>query len=177
MIKNILLIAFIIASLIVSSCSNHILFTKEIRNNLYENQLNVENVQFYNSERIILVRNLSKEETQIAKGTIRFEDGKYYEEIIIPKKTKGVVVRRGSKFLKIAFEEGINKNLRFDMNDNDLYQISADSWKNNYGCISYDTTIYYIIPASSKTVLLVSKEYIMNFEKNRRVLKGVSVGR
>lgn len=153
------------------------LFSQDIRDNLNENQLEVEKVQFYNSEKIVLKRSLTKEEIQIAKGTIRLEDGHYYEEIIIPKKTKGIVDKKGSEYLKISFETGENRNLRFVLNDDKLYQISANSWKNNYGCISYDTTTYFVIPGSSSTLLMVNKEYISNFERNRRVLKGRSVGK
>lgn len=177
MIKNIILISIVIISILVSSCSNLIYFSQEIRNNLNENQLEVEKVQFYNSEKIVLKRSLSKEETQIAKGIIKLEDGHYYEEIIIPKRTKGIVVRKGSEYLKIAFETGDNRNLRFVLNEDKFYQISADSWKNNYGCLNYDTTVYYVIPGSSSTILMVNKEYIENFEENRRVLKGINVGR
>ncbi len=173
--KNIVLM--VIISVLISSCSNLIFFTEDIRENLNENQLEVEKVQFYNSEKIVLRRSLSKEETQIAKGTIRLEDGHYFEEIIIPKKTKGVVVKKGSEYLRVAFETGENRNLRFVINQDKYYQISADNWENNYGCISYDTTLYYVIPSSSSTLLLVNKEYIQNFEENRRVLKGISVGR
>ncbi len=176
MIKNIVLVLFVIVSLLISSCSNLIFFTKDIRENLNDNNLEIEKVQYYNSKKIILRRSLSKEETQIAKGIIKLEDGNYFEEIIIPKQTKGIAVSTGSEFLKIAFETGDNRNLRFVMNDDNYYQISADSWKNDYGCISYDTTTYYVIPGSSNTLLMVSKEYISNIEKNRRVLEGRSVG-
>ncbi|MBC8320900.1 MAG: hypothetical protein H8E34_09280 [Bacteroidetes bacterium] len=175
--KNIVLISFVLISLLISSCSSLIYFTEEIRDELYENDLDIEMVQFYNSDKIILKRNLSKAEMQIAKGTIRLENGQYFEEIIIPKKTKGVAVKLGAKYLKVAFEEGENRNLRFDINENSKYQISADSWYNNYGSIKYDTTVYYIVPGSNKIMLLVNKEYFSNFEKQIRIVKGRSVGR
>jgi len=177
MIKNLVLVSFIIVSLFISSCSNLIYFTNGIRENLDENQLEIEKVQYYNSEKIVLRRSLSKEETQIAKGIIKLEDGNYFEEIIIPKQTKGIAVSTGSEYLKIAFERGDNRNLRFVLNDDNMFQISADCWKNNYGCVSYDTSTYYVIPSSSNTLLMVSKEYISNIEKKRRVLEGVNVGR
>ena len=176
MIKNIVLVLFVIISLFISSCSNLIFFTKDIRENLNDNNLEIEKVQYYNSKKIILRRSLSKEETQIAKGVIKLEDGNYFEEIIIPKQTKGIAVSTGSEFLKIAFETGDNRNLRFVINDDNYYQISADSWKNDYGCINYDTTTYYVVPGSSNALLMVSKEYISNIEKKRRVLEGRSVG-
>ncbi len=174
--KNLVIAFFVLISLVISSCSNLIYFTQEIRNDLKYNDLDVEKVQFYNSEKIVLLRNLSKEETQIAKGTIRLENGEYFEEVIIPKKTKGVAVRKGTEFLNIAFETGEKRNLRFDINEDTKYQISADSWKENYGCVVYDTSTYFIVPASSSTLLMVNKEYISNFERKRRVLKGRSVG-
>jgi len=177
MIKNITLFIIISTTFFISSCSNLILFTQEIRDDLNENNLEIEKVQFYNSKKIILKRSLSKEETQIAKGVIRFENGQYFEEIIIPKKTKGIAVCKGSKYLRIAFELGENKNLRFSLNGDSEYQIAADTWKNDFGCINYDTTKYYIIPGSNNTLLLVDKEHISNYEKKRRVVKGRSVGR
>ena len=173
--KNFVLVFFVLISIVISSCSNLIYFTQEIRNDLKENKLDVEKVQFYNSEKIVLLRNLSKEETQIARGTIRLENGQYYEEVIIPKRTKGVAVRKGSEFLNVAFETGEKRNLRFDINEYKKYQISADNWKESYGCIVYDTSTYFIVPASSSTLLMVNKEYISNIEKKRRVLKGRSV--
>ena len=175
--RNIVYITLLIITFTVSSCSNLIYFTQDIRDDLNVNNLDVEKVQFYNSEKITLKRNLSKEETQLAKGTILLENGQYYEEIIIPKKTKGVAVIEGSKYLKIAFESGENRNIRFDMNDETLYQISADSWDDNFGCIVYDTTTYFIVPKSSNTLLMVNKEYISNYEKKRRVVKGRSISR
>jgi len=177
MMKNIRLSLIVISSLLITSCSSLVYFTQTIRNDLITDKLEVTKVQFYNSDKIILKRNLTKEETQIAKGTIVLENGEYFEEIIIPKKTKGVVVRQGTKFLNVAFEVGENKNIRFTINDDEYYQISADNWKNDYGCIKYDTTKYFIIPASSNSLLMVNKEYISNFEKKSRKLKGRSVGR
>lgn len=174
---NVLIYSVIIFLFSLSSCSNLIYFTQEIRNDLEVDNLDIEKVQFYNSQKITLKRNLSKEETQIAKGTILLENGQYFEEIIIPKKTKGVIVKDGSKYVKVAFESGDNRGLRFDMNEIGKYQISADNWDNDYGCIIYDTTTYYIVPKSSNTLLMVNKEYISNYEHKRRVLKGRSVGR
>jgi|FLOH01.1.fsa_nt_gi hypothetical protein len=175
--KNRLLSICIIVVMLLSSCSNLILFTKNTRDNLNKNHQDISKVQFYNSDKIVLKRNLTKDETQVAKGVIVLENGKYFEEIIIPKGTKGVVTKKGAEYLKIAFEEGEERDLRFDMNENQEYQISADKWKNNFGSVRYDTTVYFIVPSSSHTLLMVHKEYISNYEKRRRVLKGRKVAR
>ena len=175
--KNIFLVAVFFTSMLISSCSSLIVFTDEIRDNLEKNDLDVKKVQFYNSDKIIIKRNLSKEETQIAKSTIKLKNGQYFEEIIIPKHTKGIAIDEEYKYLNIAFESGENRYLRFTLNDDNNYQISADSWKDDYGCINYDTTKYFIVPKSSATILMVNKQYITNYEKNRRVLKGRSVSK
>lgn len=104
-------------------------FTRETRSNLYKNHQEIDKVQFYNSDKIVLKRNLTKDETLVAKGVIVFENGEYFEEIIIPKRTKGVVTKKSAEYLRIAFEEGDKRDLRFDMNDDEQYQISADIWK------------------------------------------------
>jgi len=76
--------AFILL-LVLDSCSNKVLYTREIRNNLIENQLKEFEVQYYNSGKIVLKRNLTYAETQIARGQIKLENGQYIEEIVIKK--------------------------------------------------------------------------------------------
>jgi hypothetical protein len=175
--KNIVFFALVISFFAISSCSNYVYFTEEIRNDLNKNKLDIEKVQYYNSDKIILRRHLTKDELELTKGTIRFENGQYFEEIIIPSKTKGIAINNSNDMLNIAFETGENRDLLFSLNDDDKYQISADNWKDDYGCVYYDTASYYIIPGSSNTVLLVSKEDISNYERKRRILKGRTVGR
>ncbi len=175
--KLIVLMAFVISLIFISSCANYVYFTEEIRDDLNNNSLDIEKVQYYNSDKIVLRRHLTKDEIELAKGTIRFENGQYFEEIIIPRKTKGIAISKSNELLNIAFETGDNRDLLFSLNDDDKYQISADNWKDNYGCVYYDTANYFIIPSSSNTLLMVSKEDISNYERKRRVLKGRSVGR
>lgn len=175
--KNRVLVTCVMALILLSSCSNLMFFTKETRDNLNKNHQEIDKVQFYNSDKIVLKRNLTKDETLVAKGVIVFENGQYFEEIIIPKNTKGVVAKKGADYLRIAFEEGDKRDLRFDMNGDEQYQISADIWKQNFGSVKYDTTVYFIVPSSSHTMLMVNKEYISNYERKRRVLKGRNVAR
>ncbi len=158
--------------LLFSSCSKNIYFTRNMRMNLNKNKLSVDKVQFYNSKKIELLRYISSAETKIARGEIRYENGRYSEEIIIPKNTPGIVVSEGKKFLNVAFEDGKNRNLKFVLNDKNQYQISADNWKQNYGRVVYDTLIYYIEPKSDKARLTVKKDNIYNFRANKRVVKG-----
>jgi len=163
--------------LLISSCSKTIYFTQGMRNNLNQNYLSIDKIQFYNSRKIILRRNLSYADTKVARGKIKFENGQYVENIIIPKKTPGVAVSEGSKYINIAFEDGAHRFLRFVLNSENEYQISASKWVQGYGKVKYDTLFYYIEPKSSKAVLKLIKDDQYNMQKNTRRLKGKTVGR
>ncbi len=174
--KNNVVIALVIFLLMAgSSCSTKVLYTRQIRNNLLENQLKESEVQYYNSGKIVLQRNLSYAETQIARGQIKYENGQYIEEIVIPKSTPGVAVSQGRDFIDVSFEQGENRQLRFKCNPDGVYQITALAWKDNYGQVKYDTTYYYMNTASGKAVLQVEKDYVSKYQKQKRVLKGRTV--
>ncbi|MDP2721258.1 MAG: hypothetical protein Q8O72_00760 [Bacteroidales bacterium] len=173
--KKLLLYLVVIVLVAGTSCAGKAYFTKEMRANLHQNQLKENEVQYFNSGKIVLTRNLSYAETQIARGTIRYENGQYIEEIIIPKNTPGVAVDQSKDNMSISFETGENRQLTFKCNTDGYYQLSALSWKDNYGQVKYDTTMYYLTPASSKALLMVGKDYVNKFEKQKRVLKGRTV--
>jgi len=161
--------------LLLGSCSKTIYFTQDMRNNLIKNYLSVDKIQFYNSKKIILRRNLSYADTKVARGRINLENGQYVERIIIPKKTPGVAVSEGKNYINIAFEDGTNRFLKFVLNGDNEYQISATKWEQGYGKVKYDTLIYYIEPKSSRAVLKVVKNDNYNLQKNTRRLKGKKV--
>jgi hypothetical protein len=158
--------------LLLGSCSKTIYFTQDMRNNLSKNYLSIDKIQFYNSRKIILRRNLSYADTKVARGKINFENGQYVEKIIIPKKTPGVAVSEGKDYINVAFENGPDRFLKFVLNADDEYQISASKWVQGYGKVKYDTLIYYIEPKSSKAVLKVIRNDNFNLQKNIRRLKG-----
>lgn len=161
----------------LSSCSKKIYFTQDIRNNLAQHHAGLQKVQFYTSKKIILKRNLTYDETKIARGTIRLENGEYVELIIIPKNTPGVVEDSAANSIQVAFESGKNRALNFVLNDKKRYQITAQVWNNGYGKVVYDTLVYYIEPSSDKAMLKVRKEDIYNFQKKVRKVKGIKLER
>lgn len=167
---NIFLGLFFIS--LLSSCSKTIYFTQEMRLNLYKNHLQITKVQFYNSKKIALKRNLSYKATKLARGTIKLENGQYMKEIIIPKNTPGVIETEGKNMLNVSFEHGKNRALRFVLNDDNRYQLSALIWSGDYGRVVYDTLVYYIEPSSAKALLKIKKDNSFTFKKNIRKVKG-----
>jgi len=176
--KKIYVLLFGLSFLILtSSCSKTIYFTQDMRNNLNKNFLSMDKIQFYNSKKIILRRNLSYADTKVARGEIKLINGQYVEKIIIPKNTPGVAVSEGGNSISIAFENGPYRFLKFVLDNKNEYQISADKWSNDYGKVKYDTLVYYIEPRSSRAVLKVIKNDRYNLQKNTRRVKGKTVGR
>ncbi len=158
--------------MLISSCSKTIYFTQDMRNNLNKNFISLDKIQFYNSRKIILRRNLSYADTKVARGEIKLLNGQYVEKIIIPKNTAGVVISEGGNSISVAFENGAYHFLKFVLNDENQYQISANKWSNDYGKVKYDTLVYYIEPKSSRAVLKVKKTDRYNLQKNIRRVKG-----
>lgn len=177
MTKRFLPLLAIIVLMILASCNPTIYFTQDMRNNLHDNRLEIEDVQFYVSRKLVIKRNLTYDETKIARGEIKFENGQYVEEIVIPKNTPGVAVSHKRNRIDVAFEQGFNRDLNFVLNDENLYQITAMTWENDYGKIKYDTLVYFMEPGGDKALLKVKKDNIYNFQKKKRVVKGRTVGR
>lgn len=158
--------------ILLSACAGTKYFTQEMRQNIDKNNLDLNKVQFYNSQKIILKRNLTYKQTKVARGKIKYQNGQYFEEIIIPKNTPGVLEKDTADMLGVAFEKGRNRALQFVLNKGDHYQLSALVWSDGYGRIAYDTLIYYIEPRSAKAMLKVKKDYSFVFKKKIRKLKG-----
>lgn len=175
MTKRFIPLLVIIISIVFGACNSTMYFTQDMRNNLNDNDLNVADVQFYNSKKLILKRNLNYDETKIARGEIKLENGQYIEEIIIPKNTPGVAVDYSNNRVDIAFEQGFNRDLKFVLNEENLYQITALSWQDDYGRIKYDTLIYFMEPGGDEALLKVKKDNIYNFQKKKRIVKGRTV--
>jgi hypothetical protein len=158
---------------VLGACSGTKYFTAEMRVNLYKNHLDESKVQFYNSKKIILKRNLTYKETKLARGKIKYQNGQYFEEIIIPKDTPGVLDTNKIHLMSVSFEKGKNRALNFVLNKKTgHYQLSALVWADGYGRVSYDTLVYYIEPKSANAQLMVKKDNSYIFNRNVRKVKG-----
>jgi len=93
---------------ILSSCSRSLTpYTEALVQQNDWSQSELERIQFYNSEDIILTRELTSREADIVKGKIKMENGIKLEEVLIAKGTPGVVVvnPKGDR-IGVSFEAG-----------------------------------------------------------------------
>lgn len=158
------------------SCSNKIIFTNSIKQKLHNKDLNIKEVQFYNSDKIILTRNIPYDEAKVLDGEIKFENGQYVEEIIIKKETPGICRSDKDMELGISFEQGQNKVIYFKLNKiTNCYIIDLEKKASNTYKVIYDSLIYKLSPGSENTKLLIRKNDRYIYEINQRVAEGVLV--
>lgn len=162
---------------LVVSCSSKktLYFTHQLRETVAASDIDLKDIQFYNSQKIVIERQITSEETKVASGKIRFENGQFIERIIIKKNTPGICESFNEAVVEVAFEQGENRALKFVRNAREKYQISALEWEGKFGRISYDTTFFFIVPGSEKAMLKIKKEDITRFNKQERVASGRSV--
>ena len=172
--KNILFIA--IAILTLSSCKTLIPFSEDLKTDNNWNDDQIKQIQYYNSETIVLNRQLKSNETGIVSGKIKMVDGKQVEEIIIKKGTPGVISAiPDSERLAISFEIGDDHYLTFGIDHNRggrYYLRLKDYKKNQYAVVSYFDKTYNIAPQALNAYLQVNLKKINKLKTELRVAKG-----
>lgn len=181
--RTILLLSLIVIG--VSSCTPTIYFTETTKKQLEEKDVDLSKVQFYNSETIVLARQIKKEDVNVVSGKVRLEEGRYIEEVIIKANTPGVFKEKNDKVLFISFEDGAGKVIPFmkiearNSSAPPIYQVASLEWKTNnngkkVGVINYDNNKFSVV-AGDRARLLISKSTLAKQERNTRVAKGVKI--
>lgn len=179
--KNLFL--FTIVAL-VSSCSQKVYFTKETKEKLEAKGVDLKKIQYYNSETVVLLREIKDEEIKVAEGKVRIENGKNVEEIIIKRNTPGVFAEANtSNAMMIQFEKGNNKILPFVPSKDysgrrNIYELGSLDVVNSGGSrlavVNYDDKKYSIVYGSN-AALLIDKSVLTKEERKTRVAEGVKV--
>lgn len=172
--KKLVLFALLIVSL--SSCKTLIPFTDNLRTDNGWGDEELKQIQYYNSETIILHRQLNSNETGIVSGKIKMVDGKQVEEIIIRKGTPGVIsaIPDGNR-LAISFEIGDDHYLTFGIDQKRggrYYLRLKDFQQNKYALVTYHGQTYNVGPQALSAYLQVNLKKINKLQKSLRVAKG-----
>jgi len=152
------------------------MFTKSIKDKLEENEISLDQVQFYNSRKIVLHRALPHDEAMVNRGSIRFENGKMLEQIIIKNNTPCVCKSWDDKEMEITFETGQDRQLTFTIDEYDKYfQLLTERNASGHNTVFYDTTIYRVYQGGSRSRLMVKKNEGSILLINQRVARGQTV--
>lgn len=165
---------------VATSCSQKIIFTAKLRNKLENQDIDLKDVQFYNSDKIELKRTEEKpEELSVSSGAVKIEEGKTIEEIVIKKETPGVCVEAKPYQLNISFENGNNKYLKFGRKTrgplDDKFKLYAKKWKTQEGEIIYGDTLYTTSKDAADTYLMVEKDQVYELIREKRVAEGRTI--
>ena len=167
----------IIILVILQSCSPRL---RPFTQNLWEthewSEAELQKIQFYVSEDIVLHRFLKGETSEIINGEIKIIDGRKVEEIRIPHGTPGVYTFSPKKDrLAISFEDG--KYLIFGPNPKrkDSYVLLASTWERNKGIVTYDDRKFTTPSKSAFSTLMIDIKHIDKTDSKIRVVKGRKV--
>lgn len=171
-------------ALLFSSCSmNRMYLTVDTKLKIEKAGIDVSKVQFYNSEEIVLARQLAKEELKVARGKLRIENGKDIEEIIIPANTPGICELNDEKTLKISFDDGEGRSIPFlverkgeVVTSGSYFKIGAKQWTRaesgaKVGKVDYEGKVYDLVRGSDSR-LMIDKSVLTKVERQVHVAKG-----
>ena len=165
------------------SRSNLVPFTKDLRQKLEKENIDLKQVQFYVDQKLILDRNLGDQKVEVTSGVVKLENGKYINEVIVPALTPGVCEGAEGEKLMISFEKG-NNNLPFGPGSGytfNEYSLYGAEWKNGTTAVMYDSNKFRARCGTCQDVasvtLLVRKNVMDKVERKSRTLKGRTVGK
>lgn len=179
-----IIVALTSLTILLASCSgSRLYFTVDTKQEIENAGVDLSQVQFYNSEEIILARQISKEEVKVAEGKVRIENGRNIEEIIIPANTPGICELHDEKTLKVSFDAGDGKTVPFLVERRNevvvpgsYFKIGAKEWTRSdrgrrVGKLDYDGKVYSIV-RGSESKLMINKAVLNKVNRDTHVAKG-----
>ncbi|MBK6609536.1 MAG: hypothetical protein IPI59_09305 [Sphingobacteriales bacterium] len=175
--KSIFILVLSIFCLALSSCSrNYVPFTEKLYTENSWSESDLQRIQFYLSDDIVIYRQLKESSSEIISGKIKMEQGRQIEEITIQRGTPGVLLyTKGKNSFAISFEEGQDScYLTFGPNPNygNQYRVLANDWTKKVGTVHYAGKQYQTRPFSIDAYLMVDMKKINKLDIDRRKAKG-----
>lgn len=171
--------SFLLSLFILPSCKNLVPYTDALRKQNNWSDAEIQRIQFYTSEEIVLYRELVSGSTQIVSGKIKKMNGREIEEIVIKRNTPGVVTeipKEGKMY--VSFEIGDSYYLSFGLNPEQRgrYVLLAKEWtKGGIGKVTYNGVEFQASPSSAAAYLQVDMRRRSKEAMDARVAKGRKV--
>lgn len=175
------LLLFIAGTILLAlqSCAPRIPFTRDIRHKENLSDEEIQRIQFYPSQDIVLQRGEKDEKgKEITEGTLTTKAEKSVEQVIIKAGTPGIIdhIIDANRFA-VRFEEGEGKYLVFgNPNNQERYTLLAGEWdKNNRGKLQYGEKTYLTNTGAANVYLKFRMKNLNLFRKNQKVVKGMKL--
>lgn len=162
---------------VFSSCSPNLApFTEDLYDDNRWSDAELQQIQFYVSEDIVLRREASDGVSTIESGKIKMVDGRKVEEVVIRKGTPGIFLFKPKEDrFAVSFESGNdNAYLMFGPNPKvrGRYVLLASEWKRRQGTVSYDNRKFYTPTSSAYAALMVDLKRIRRVSTKSRTASG-----
>lgn len=130
-------ILYLYLALLLLSCTSKKAFTTAIKERSGLNEEQLQQVQFYTSNEIILYKTTEQSNAQVKSGKLIVSNKKDDETIVIPKNTPCILVKELGKTFLLSFEYGEGKLLAFGSLTGGQYSLLAEQWKDGLGVLDY----------------------------------------
>lgn len=173
------LFGFVILVAFFSSCSKNLVpYSGYLQEKHNWNETEIERIQFYTSKDIVLFRDVTDSDTRIINGSIKIQNGRQVEEVVIKSGTPGVAVWQAKdKRYGISFDDSDDQFLTFGPNPekHKRYYLLANEWRGKNGIVSYQGGQYKTSGNSAEAFLLVDLKKIKNVKVQSHIAKGRTV--
>ncbi len=174
------ILCFVLITLFAVSCSNKVYFSNDMRVELENKRIELTKLQYYIDKDVILSREISSVDAKLTSGKVVFQNGKYFQNILLRRFTKGVCTGVYQKRMDIAFEQGDNKSIIFSIpklnNTSNIYILTNEgAFGNNSNFITYDGKQYQLSFKGTAPKLMINGKVIQNRKNDDRIMKGLKV--
>lgn len=176
--KYFLLILFLSAY----SCKTYIPFDANLNKQCKENGIDVLKVQFYNSDKLVIEREVTSGSALVNGGVIKFKNGKKIEQVLIKRHTPGVAltqstdVEKSNHCLSVAFQVENNETFAFqDWKKNNpahFYTIGGELINGVFQILYAGN---YYVTVEGAPFLVVDARIKNKLKKTAKILKGRTV--
>jgi hypothetical protein len=187
--RRIFTVVFSVVSMVsLFSCSSSrkasdsfVPFTRDLRQKLEKDNIDLKQVQFYVDQKVILSRNLGDQKVEVSSGVVKLENGKFINEVIVPAFTPGVCESTDNDKLMVSFEKG-NNDLAFGPGSGytfNQYVLYGTDWRNGTAAVTFDSNRFRArcgsCPDVASVTLVVRKNELDKIERKTRTLKGRTI--
>lgn len=167
--------------LFLSSCGPTLSpFTQQLYDENNWTKSDLQRIQFYLSNDIVLYRELQGGKSEIVQGEIKIVDGRKREQVTFQRGTPGVFVfSPKTNNFAVSFEDGGDERyLMFGPNPNagNRYVLLASDWNRRRGVVTYAGQKWMVDYDAAYSALMVDLDRLQRRDVSTRVASGRRVG-
>lgn len=167
---------FLTVVLSFASCSKTLTsFTERMYEEQGWSEQQLEKIQFYLSDDIVLWRDAGNSKSSLENGQIKIVDGRKVEEVVFKSGTPGVFLFSPEKEkFAISFEDRDDRFLMFGPSAkwSGRFVLLAKEWRKSIGKITYDGKVWNTSSESAYATLLVDLKKANNTQYKSKTVSG-----